>query len=56
MGEYIGDDLWAWETDRGQIALTADPGTDQERTVYLEPQVYLNLASFAADVWPSLVA
>jgi hypothetical protein len=45
---YLGDGLWA-STDGFQVALTADQGSAQERTVYLESNVVAAFLDYLRD-------
>lgn len=47
---YLGDGLYA-SFDGYYIVLTANLGSAQEKTVYLEPGAWPALARFAEKVW-----
>jgi hypothetical protein len=46
---YLGDGLYA-DFDGWMISLTADHGSENERTVYLEEPVYEALVRYVADL------
>ena len=46
---YLGDGLYA-SFDGWQIELTADRGSPNERTVYLEPSVWEALKRYVASI------
>lgn len=46
---YLGDAVWAGVDQWGMLTLTADPGTDLERSVHLEPEVYASLVAYMTE-------
>ena len=49
--EYVGDAVYAIETDQNLIGLTVNDHRNPP-LVYLEPETLLNLIKFAEKVWP----
>lgn len=45
---YLGDSVYA-EIDQGMIKLTTENGDGPSNTIYLEPEVMIQLHRFATD-------
>lgn len=47
--QYLGDSVYV-EVERGMLKLTTDNGLGPTNTIYLEPEIYMNLARYVAEL------